>query len=67
MENLFDPNLHCRQYQVGQQGVKHSVYGPCEVIKIEIYKGVLYYEIKVIESGLRVKCIGSKLSTEVQS
>lgn len=65
MNDLFNPNLQCKQFQVGQPGVTHIRHGACEIQQIEVYHGNLYYVIKVIETGMKLKCVGSSLCSEV--
>jgi len=65
MTDLFNPDMTCKQFQVGQRDVFHVTYGACEIIHIEVSHGIIYYVIKVIESGLKLKCGGSKLTSEV--
>ena len=67
MENMFSPAVQCEQFQVGQPGVKHIRHGACEIQAIDIYKGAVYYKIRIIETGLKMKCIGASLTSEVKS
>lgn len=67
MDNLFDASVGCEQFQVGQPGVKHVRHGACEIQGVEVYKGKLYYLIKVFETGIKLKCIGTSLTNEVPS
>lgn len=61
MENLFSPSINSKQFQVGQKGVKHMSFGACEITHVEIYQGKIFYEIRIIETGMKLKCISSKL------
>jgi hypothetical protein len=65
MTDLFNPDVTCKQFQVSQRDVSHVEYGPSEIIHIEVSHGIIYYIIKVIDSGLKIKCGGSKLTSEV--
>ena len=67
MNNLFNPSLQCEQFQVGQPGVMHIRHGACEIQQIEFKDGNLYYVIKIVENGMKLKCIGSSLICEVTS
>lgn len=65
MNDLFNPSLQCKQFQVGQPGVIHVRHGACEIEKIDFYDGNLYYVIKILETGMKLKCVGSSLTCEV--
>lgn len=68
MDNLFDASVQSEQFQVGQKNVAHVNYGACEVTKIEIYQGKLFYEVVIESTKMRIKCISTRLRTiEVQS
>ncbi len=67
MRNLFDPNLRNKQFQVGQENVSHINYGPCDIVSLEVYDGIIYYQVLVKNNGLKLKCAGSKLTCEVRS
>lgn len=67
MTNLFTEGMLSTQYQVGQPNVKHIEHGACEILKADVIDGKIYYLIKVIKSGLKLKCIGSRLVSEVES
>lgn len=67
MRDLFNEGLLSTQYQVGQQNVKHIQHGACEILKADVIDGKIYYMIRIIESGLKIKCIGTRLMSEVQS
>lgn len=67
MNDLFNPSLQCKQFQVGQSGVKHIRHGACEIQHIEFKDGNLYYVIKIIENGMKLKCVGSSLTCEALS
>lgn len=67
MTNLFTEGMLSTQYQIGQKNVKHVEHGACEILKADVIDGKIYYLIKVIENGLKLKCIGSRLVSEVES
>lgn len=68
MDNLFDASVQSEQFQVGQKNVAHVTHGACEVTKVEIYQGKLFYEVVIESTKLKIKCISTKLkSIEVQS
>lgn len=68
MDTLFDASIQSEQYQIGQKNVNHITHGACDITKVETYKGKIFYEIVVISTKLKLKCIGTKLRCdEVQS
>ena len=52
-----------QQFQVGQKNVRHKDYGICEIIRVEPWKGKLFYFIQVEVEGSKMKVFvaGSKL------
>ena len=61
-ETLF--NQDSQQFQVGQENVRHKKFGDCEIVGLEVWKGKLFYYIRIEGSMMRIFVSGSQLEVK---